>query len=66
LWGAGNPSLFSRGQYDVLMRLWRRLMAAPDIATIEQAAERLPDMLRAATDLYAAEQDIDDWRIDGV
>ena len=41
-------------------------MAAPDIAVIEQAAERLPDMLRAATDLYAAEQDIDDWRIDGV
>jgi len=62
LWGASNPSLFSHGQY--LMRLWRHL--TPDIATIEQAAERLPDMLRAATDLCAAEQDIDDWRIDGV
>ena len=66
MWRAGNPPLFSRVQYDVLVRVWGHLMAAPDIATIEQAAEQLLDMLRAATDLYAAEQDIDHWRINGV
>jgi hypothetical protein len=54
--------LFSRGQYEVLVRAWCDLMAAPDVSTIEQAAERLPGMLRIASDAYCAEQGIDDYR----
>jgi hypothetical protein len=46
-----KAALVSRGQYELLIRVWGHLMAAPDIATIDQAAERLPGLLRAASDL---------------
>lgn len=55
-----NAVLFSRGMYAVCVNAAAHLFLAPDIFSIEDAAERLPGILRQVTDSYAAQHEIED------
>jgi len=54
--------LFSRGQYEILVRVAAAAMLSPQTLGIEDLADALPAMLRIETDAYAEAHDIDDWR----
>ena len=53
--------LFSRGMFQVTVESAASLLLSPQLATIEAAADALPEILIGHTEKYAARQGISDW-----
>lgn len=54
--------MFGRGQTDIALETFGILLRQYDLESIEEAAERLPEILRGATERYADDQGIEDHR----
>src|SRR5262249_43396538 len=61
-----NAVLLSRGQFEIMVRAWSALMIPLTARTIEEAAQRLPQMLSTISDDYCDRQGVDDYQSIGL
>lgn len=57
-----KAALFSRGQFQITVNAYAQLLLLPQLRSIEDVADALPEILRNITDMYCDQMGIEDRR----